>query len=202
LSFHLSHNRAFGLCRNRCGCTAKPAHSLSLCGQRTRRDCLAVVERWVILHLPKPFPRPQMPTDLKTTQPPPLLWKPLKVDGWGLFKAVGRITLSLWKSDLEATKKEAFGAIEYVKFKSNDGELAWALVYNSMTRALSGLLTDSKLGITREQADKIADRAAEFDGKLAAADIAIDQAFFDHPGWSEYGTCLAPCRHAIQSTTD
>src|SRR5262249_2126827 len=116
----------------------------------------------------------------------PMLWKSLKIEGWGLFKALAKFTSAVVQGDFPGAEKEAFGAIQYVKFKEDDGELAWALVYNSMTRAIVGLLPHDSAHINADQMAKLAAWADKFDGKIAAAGIAIDQTFFDRPGWSEY----------------
>ena len=131
-------------------------------------------------------PMPPNTPGVPAKKPPSVLWKPLKVDGWGLFKAAAKFAKASWSGDAAAAAKEAFEALDYVQFQENDGHLAWALVQTSMAKAVATLLRGVKERLKPEAFAKFEEHVARLDQELDAHTVAIDQEFFDHPGWSPY----------------
>jgi uncharacterized protein YjbI with pentapeptide repeats len=125
-------------------------------------------------------------------KPPSLLWTPLKIDGWGLFWAAGKCVKAIWYGDLRTALDDSLKAVQCVRFKDRtDGELAWALVYTAMTRAVVGLVNDLKQPLTADTYERLVATAPEADRGLDGAGVALDRAFFDHPGWSDYARTVA-----------
>ena len=86
--------------------------------------------------------------------------------------------------DWDKALDRALGAIECVKFKDEPGELAWAIVYRAMPRAVVALLRDPEPGLTPKQIEKLKAKSVQFDTNLTAADVVINEEFFEHPGRS------------------
>jgi hypothetical protein len=130
---------------------------------------------------------PLKTSHLHTKRPPSFLFKPLKIDGWGLFshlyKAIVDLPTMQWKDALE----QAIEAIQCVKFEDDPGGLAWSLVYRAMMRALPDLAKEGRLSEGWSPANPKPD-LNRLDAELLADRVSIDEAFFQHPGWSPY--CL------------
>jgi uncharacterized protein YjbI with pentapeptide repeats len=131
---------------------------------------------------------PPQSSGLVTKKSPSFLWKPLQIDGWGLFSSAAKafIALSDSKRKWSEVLAEALKAVECVKFKSDPRGLAWSLVYRAMTRAVIDVLGSRHLDLTHEKRQQLKDQAARYDSELAAEDVPLDEAFFAHPGWSPY----------------
>src|SRR5579883_177736 len=124
-------------------------------------------------------------------KPPSFFWKPLKIDGWGLFQAVAKCGKALWEGNAVSALEEALKAVQCIKFKDKDGELAWALVYNAMTRAAAGFLGVLQPQLAAGTHERLVAAAIETDRKLEAAGVTLNQDFFDHPGWCDYVRAVA-----------
>ncbi|HEY1188706.1 MAG TPA: NACHT domain-containing protein, partial [Gemmata sp.] len=130
-----------------------------------------------------------MPPESRAVKPKPkpsIWWRPLKIDGWGLFKAAVQVVKSLSAKQYDAAVKDALAVLETVKFKENDAHLAWALVYTAMTKAIANLLRSVRDETSAHVFERFAAQCARLDQELNANETAIDKAFFDHPGWSQY----------------
>src|SRR5262249_40949070 len=111
-------------------------------------------------------------------------------DGWGLFTALTKAGIKLGAMKWGDAATEVLKGVECVKFKDDRGGLAWSLVYRAMTKAILGLLDESRTVLTPAQVQQMEVQAKADDQELLAEGVAIDKQFFDHPGWSEY------CREA------
>ncbi|MDB5310333.1 MAG: pentapeptide repeat protein [Gemmataceae bacterium] len=125
---------------------------------------------------------------VRAKRPTPLLLKPLQVSDWpGLFQTLTKLGHDLAKMEFDAAFPGATKALSYVEFKNRPQELAWTLIFRSMTRAVGRILAWCRKKIPVQLARLgIGVDVSRLDAELDNIDVSIDQEFFDRPGASPY----------------
>jgi uncharacterized protein YjbI with pentapeptide repeats len=130
---------------------------------------------------------PPQTSGLVTNKPPSFLFKPLQIDGWGLFAVAAKVVEAGLTRKWSEVLDEALKAVQCIHFKADPRGLAWSLVYRAMCRAVAGVLRDPDVNhLTNEELQRAQAQAARFDAEPLADGVALDEDFFAHPGWSPY----------------
>lgn len=129
---------------------------------------------------------PPKSTGVRLKRPSGVLWQPVKIDGWGLFKTIAQAAIALKTTSYEKVVESALKLVDVVGFETRPGELAWRLVYRASFRAILSLVNDPDSKLSDEQKTKAVLHVSGLDEQLAESDLAIDAGFFKQPGWSRY----------------
>jgi uncharacterized protein YjbI with pentapeptide repeats len=107
--------------------------------------------------------------------------KPLKVNFKDLFKALGSAGSDVATQNWVGVGKDAVDAIAAVGLTSKDpAELAWSLIYNSLTKAIYRLVGESQYLMTDVPSD-IDPLIESLDWSFENKDLEITDDFFKHP---------------------
>lgn len=113
---------------------------------------------------------------------PIAVWnKPLKANFKDFFKALGKAGVDGATGQWIGLGKDAVDALAAVGLDSNEpAELAWALIYNSLTKAIADLMAASEFLI--RYVDRNIDELADtLDLSLENSELEITERFFEHP---------------------
>jgi uncharacterized protein YjbI with pentapeptide repeats len=127
-------------------------------------------------------------------QPVSIWLKPLKVDFKDLFKTLGKVVINAGVGKFDSAISSFVDSIVIFKFKENINELAWLLIYRSISRAMFMLIEDNlfliaeairgfqtlanKAELNSENLEEIAEK---LNYKVAARKLIINDKFFNNP---------------------
>ena len=122
------------------------------------------------------------PSGLAVTKPISAWNKPFKANFKDLFKSLGKAGVDAATGQWIGLGKDAIDALSAVGLESKEpSELAWALIYNSLTRAIFGLVSESQF-LMKEPPVDIASLTDQLDFSLEDSSLRITDDFFEHPG--------------------
>ena len=113
---------------------------------------------------------------------PIAVWnKPLKANFKDFFKALGKAGVDGATGLWIGLGKDAVDALAAVGLDSNEpAELAWALIYNSLTKAIANLMAESEF-LVQYVDQNIDELANTLDFSLENSELEITDRFFEHP---------------------
>ena len=113
---------------------------------------------------------------------PVSVWnKPLKANFKDFFKSLGKAGVDAATGQWIGLGKDAVDALAAIGLESNEPEeLAWALIYNSLTKAVASILSDSQFLMQDLPAD-LDGLSDSLDLSLESNDLEISSGFFEHP---------------------
>ncbi|MEM9119189.1 MAG: pentapeptide repeat-containing protein [Cyanobacteria bacterium P01_F01_bin.56] len=135
-----------------------------------------------------------------TAKKPISVWnKPLKANFKDLFKALGKAGVDTATGQWLGLGKDAVDALSAIGLESNEPEeLTWALIYNSLTKAMASLISDSQFLMQEIPAD-VGGVSDSLDLSLESQDLEISSRFFEHPEQLPVLTALkTPLRQWLQ----
>lgn len=110
--------------------------------------------------------------------------KPLKANFKDFFKSLAKAGFNATTGQWIGVGKDAVDAIAAIGLESNEpAELAWALIYNSLTKAVASIISDSQF-LMRDIPDiaELSDRLSNrLDFSLESSELEISNRFFEHP---------------------
>lgn len=128
-----------------------------------------------------------------TVEKPVSFWLK-KVDFNELFKALGKAAIDVSFGKYDSTISNLVDAISVFKFKEEAGQLAWFLIYRSMSRAMFMLIKENQSLIreatkgfqslasgTKLNEENLKEIAGKLDYAVDARDIVIEESFFENP---------------------
>ncbi|MEM9450070.1 MAG: hypothetical protein AAGA75_16235 [Cyanobacteria bacterium P01_E01_bin.6] len=123
---------------------------------------------------------PQSP-NLSVKKPISVWNKPLKTDFKSFFKSIGKAGVDAATGQWMGLGKDAVDALSAIGLESNEPEeLAWALIYNSLTTAIASIISDSQF-LMQSIPDNIDGVSDQLDYSLESNELEISSDFFEHP---------------------
>ena len=117
-----------------------------------------------------------------TVKKPIAVWnKPLKANFKDFFKSLGKAGVDAATGQWIGLGKDTVDALAAIGLESNEPEeLAWALIYNSLTKAVASIISDGQFLMQNipEDVDGLLD---SLDLSLESSEIEISSRFFEHP---------------------
>ncbi|MGB0560612.1 MAG: pentapeptide repeat-containing protein, partial [Spirulinaceae cyanobacterium] len=113
---------------------------------------------------------------------PIAVWnKPLKANFKDLFKALGKAGVDAATGQWLGLGKDAVDALAAVGLESNEPEeLAWALIYNALTKAVANVVSDGEF-LSRAIPEDLDGLSDGLDLSLEERELEITDHFFEHP---------------------
>ncbi|NEQ47271.1 MAG: pentapeptide repeat-containing protein [Leptolyngbya sp. SIOISBB] len=107
--------------------------------------------------------------------------KPLKANFKDLFKALGKAGVDTATGQWIGLGKDTVDALSAIGLESNEPEeLTWALIYNSLTKAMGSIISDSQFLMQDIPAD-LDGVSDSLDLSLESQELEISSRFFEHP---------------------
>ena len=125
--------------------------------------------------------------------------KPLKANFKDFFKALGKAGVDTATGQWIGLGKDAVDALSAIGLDSNEPEeLAWALIYNSLTKAIASIISDGQF-LMQEIPDDVPGVSDSLDWSLESSELEITNSFFEHPEQlSVVGELKTPLRQWLQ----
>lgn len=117
-----------------------------------------------------------------TVKKPISVWnKPLKADFKSFFKSIGNAGIDTATGQWMGLGKDTVDALSAIGLESNKPEeLAWALIYNSLTKAIASIISDSQF-LMQDIPTDIEGVSNQLDYSLESNELEFSSAFFEHP---------------------
>lgn len=110
------------------------------------------------------------------------IWnKPLKANFKDLFKSLGKAGVDAATGQWMGLGKDAVDALSAIGLDSNEPEeLSWALIYNSLTKAVASIISDSQF-LMQDIPDDLEQFSDSLDLSLESSELEISSRFFEYP---------------------
>jgi hypothetical protein len=107
--------------------------------------------------------------------------KPLKANFKDFFKSLGKAGVDAATGQWIGLGKDAVDALAAIGLESSEPEeLAWALIYNSLTKAIANLAADSQF-LMQDAPENPEQFSNDLDLSLESQELELTSHFFDHP---------------------
>ena len=107
--------------------------------------------------------------------------KPLKANFKDFFKSLGKAGIDAATGQWIGVGKDAVDALSALGLESSEPEeLAWALIYNALTKAVASIISDSQF-LIQDIPNDLEGLSDSLDLSLESSELEISDRFFEHP---------------------
>ncbi|HYL05147.1 MAG TPA: pentapeptide repeat-containing protein, partial [Thermoanaerobaculia bacterium] len=125
---------------------------------------------------------PEEDLGIQVKQPVSVWNRPLRADGKGIFKALGKGVAHLASGQWAALGADAVDGLTAVGLGQDAGELAWLLIRRALLAAMVELVKEQLPVVARPtDASVMTEQAERLDAAIGAAEVSVDRAFFERP---------------------
>ena len=117
---------------------------------------------------------------LKLTKPVSVWNKPLKANFRHLFKSLGKVAIDLPLGNWAGLARDLLEVPEALGLKEEPGQVAWLLIYRSLTAAMAELMEEQRhlLQLNEQDLDNLCE---SLDLTLEDRELTLDREFFQAP---------------------
>lgn len=121
--------------------------------------------------------------ELTVTKPVALWNRDIKAEPGKLLKGIGKAAMKGASLDLGGIGESAIDTLDALGLQKQPEELAWLLIFRSLTAALTELVKNyADLFFNRPEEEELETLSARFAEEMGKAEVTISREFFNRPG--------------------